>query len=231
MILGVPTLCRYDLLGQLVQSVKKSTIKPSTILVVDNGCRIQNESIKGIEVIDPGRNVGVAGAWNYLAEEALQRGEYLVLSNDDIELGPESIERLLNSKADVAGRGFALTLIKPDVFQAVGAFDENFWPAYFEDNDYLHRIAVADLSFENFKAEDLGCVHHGSKTLQSFSNEGQLLFAQQFRELEWYYRKKWGGVVGEERFPYPFNGMIPASWSLRPITEGGLTYPEPWRTA
>lgn len=230
MILGVPTLCRYDLLGDLIRSVEKSTVRPSAIVVVDNGCHARHKlPTCDIELIEPGRNVGVSGAWNLLAETAVDRGEYLVISNDDIQLAADSLDKLLDSDAPMSGNGFALFVLKPDVFQAVGAFDENFWPAYYEDNDYARRMQVVGLKPRDLNLEELGCTHPTSETLHSFSSDGQRLFSYRFGQLMRYYYIKWGGPVGEEKYESPFNGAYPEGWSLRPVTVGGASYPEPWR--
>jgi GT2 family glycosyltransferase len=34
---------------------------------------------------------------------------------------------------------FSCFMVRPDIFEKIGTFDENFKPAYFEDNDYHRR--------------------------------------------------------------------------------------------
>lgn len=105
-------------------------------------------------------NWGVAKSWNWGIKAALTDGaEYVLVLNDDVRLDtPDFIDRLV---ADLARDAVILTSGRPDhvdpadesrrlamsafmcdgrLFHEVGEFDEQFWPAYFEDDDMLHRI-------------------------------------------------------------------------------------------
>ena len=76
MILGVPTLNRYDLLGRLIASAEAGNCKPSAYFIVDNGGHFHGEASKmpgvaaaiergaPIEVLAPDKNLGVAASWN-----------------------------------------------------------------------------------------------------------------------------------------------------------------------
>ena len=104
MILGVPTLHRYDLLGRLIASAEAGSCKPSAYLIVDNGGKfgalapampaVASALARWaeIDVLAPGRNLGVAASWNALLDRA--GAEPIAISNDDVELGEDALEAL-----------------------------------------------------------------------------------------------------------------------------------------
>lgn len=109
-------------------------------------------------------NWGVAKSWNWGVRTALDHGaEYVLVLNDDVRLDtPDFIDRLI---ANLQKDGVILTSGHPDhveprnsdgrlamsafmcdarLFAEIGEFDEQFYPAYFEDADMLHRIQLSD---------------------------------------------------------------------------------------
>ena len=76
-------------------------------------------------------------------------------------------------------------LTKPTITR-VGLFDENFKLAYFEDNDYHHRMKLEDI--------DASCdtwaafTHYGSRTIK----EGGVNHHAAFVENKGYFYRKWG---------------------------------------
>jgi GT2 family glycosyltransferase len=113
-------------------------------------------------------NVGVPRAWNQGA--MLAEGEYLCFSNDDVEVGANGLEPLieiLRARADAGqagprgglwdrgGSGPRVGLekieeaeeisgfffvLKRSVFDEVGGFDVNYTPAWFEEIDMSFRV-------------------------------------------------------------------------------------------
>lgn len=229
-VLGVPVVRRYDLLGQFFQSLKGSELVPSRVLVVDNGCQLGQSGCQlpdGAEVISPGRNVGVSAAWNLMTDK-LEENDVLIVANDDIRLKPYSLSRVSTAvtSADlVEGPSFVLCALSPRARRVVGPFDENFFPAYYEDNDYARRIKLAMLT-ETRVSTDID--HEGSASLRALTNKQQGEFGKQFHRMGDYYKAKWGGPPLKEAYAEPFNGKPPAGWSLRPITQGGKVEAEPW---
>jgi GT2 family glycosyltransferase len=59
---------------------------------------------------------------------------------------------------------FCLFAIRPSTFAIVGDFDEDFWPAYYEDRDYIERMRRARLSFG--MAYSALVFHHGSRSIR-----------------------------------------------------------------
>ena len=78
----------------------------------------------------------------------LERGEAMLVSatnlSGDLAEPPEILiyknllERKLRDCPD-----FSCFMIGREALEKVGPFDENFYPAYFEDNDYHYRIRLA----------------------------------------------------------------------------------------
>jgi hypothetical protein len=84
----------------------------------------------------------------------------------------------------------------------VGLFDENFVPAYFEDNDFDYRCRLAEVPFTGLPA---GMSHKISSTLRS-SKHYQDANSYTFPLNREYFRQKWGGSPYREVFTTPFNG-------------------------
>lgn len=108
---------------------------------------------------------------------------------------------------------FSCFLIRPDTFYKVGRFDENFKPAYFEDNDYHRRITL--LGYKAIATEWAPYYHYGSLTQNADIERGNpVVHPIQFQENQGYYSLKWGGVPGQESFYNPYNDskMTPSQW-------------------
>jgi len=95
---------------------------------------------------------------------------------------------------------FSCFMITKKTIEKVGYFDENFWPAYFEDNDYHYRIKLAGL--RGVKSNKSLYFHFGSMTIKSggaiavISNENYL-------KNQAYFVKKWGGLPGQKTSSIP----------------------------
>lgn len=87
-------------------------------------------------------------------------------------------------------------------WEDVGEFDEKFFPAYFEDNDYHYRIKLAGLKAIMYPPAMF--YHYGSKT-QTESGSEYVVKSPQFENNRSYYIRKWGGPPGEEKYTMPFN--------------------------
>lgn len=120
-------------------------------------------------------------------------------------LTPDSIFKLDFKKEDVKeteNPDFSAFMITKEGYEKVGEFDENFSPAYFEDNDYHYRINLAGL--KAITVPMAVYYHYGSRT----SVEGlprSIERHQSFERNRQYYIKKWGGMPGKENYKTPFN--------------------------
>jgi len=96
---------------------------------------------------------------------------------------------------------FSCFMLKKATIDKVGYFDEKFFPAYFEDNDYHYRMKLAGL--KAVRHSRALYYHWGSRTIQDNdkireqSNLGYMANQD-------YYIRKWGGKPGAEKFKIPF---------------------------
>lgn len=67
---------------------------------------------------------------------------------------------------------FSCVFAKKQLFDTIGLFDENFTPAYFEDNDITWRAIFA--GFKNFKLSNVYFYHMGSVTGKSLPQLSEL---------------------------------------------------------
>jgi thiol-disulfide isomerase/thioredoxin len=89
-------------------------------------------------------------------------------------------------------------MLKP-IFEKVGDFDENLYPAYFEDNDYLYRMKLANIMVEkSMKLVPLVMRHSSSINKDPKLNKD-------FIKNKNYFVDKWGGEPNREKFKKPFN--------------------------
>src|SRR5262245_14108996 len=145
--LAIPTLNRFDLLLPCVRSALAGTVVPDLVLVIDNSAGLC-PAIAGASIVHGRQPQSVAKAWN----DAARRTDYdhLIISNDDVVFAPDTIETLLiaaESRPDagivyaIPGAAFSLFYLRRACYLNVGAFDERFAVAYFEDNDYSWRMS------------------------------------------------------------------------------------------
>jgi GT2 family glycosyltransferase len=212
MILGVPTLSRYDLLEKLIASAERGSVRPSAYLIIDNGGKylpLKSGRLKNNMTIHrPGRNIGVAASWNQILRYAHERGEPAVISNDDVEFKEKTFEELcrairLPGIGLANALGWALFVQSPLTTRVVGPYDENFFPAYYEDVDYERRCALAGVR-RLYPCVTEKIFHAGSATSHAMVDMTE--HYEWYRRNLDYYKKKWGGGPGHERFALPFGG-------------------------
>lgn len=170
-------------------------------------------------------NLGVSRSWNYGIELAGIEGlDYALVCNDDIFFDAGTIIKLveamegsefdmvtgLNRRDRTATEvpdypeapDFSCFMVRPDFLDKYGLFDEEFFPAYFEDNDMHYRMKLA--GGKAVCRTDATFYHYGSVT-QNWEGKPAVT-SQMFEKNRAYYVRKWGGSPGKERFTQPFNG-------------------------
>jgi len=110
---------------------------------------------------------------------------------------------------------FACFMVRPIISLNVGFFDENFIPAYFEDNDYHYRINLRGL--KAFSDASASYFHYGSQT-QNASQSSPVVPPMCFEINRAYYIEKWGGNPGNEVFSNPYNDPEYTFQSWRPVS-------------
>lgn len=102
------------------------------------------------------------------------------------------------------GPDFSCFLIQRELHQWF-QFDEQFVPAYFEDNDYHRRLTLAGFG-ERIFSLPIPYWHQGSGTLQATENTALAThWGPKFDACRAYYVQKWGGLPHHETFTVPFD--------------------------
>jgi len=198
--LCIPTINRADLLNN---ALEKYVNNWDRIYIQDNG----NQSITihpKVKVMRSQSNLGVSGSWNNLASTCFKLGyTHVALCNDDVEwykVQEQVQEYVLNNPSDFyVGTGTWCNFILPkSTFETVGGFDEQFFPAYFEDNDYCYRMRLAGLNRINdefFNPE----LFRNSQTIARDKN-----LNQNFDKNKELFKIKWGGYPQHETYITPY---------------------------
>lgn len=104
------------------------------------------------------------------------------------------------------GPDFSCFLIKPDLVDKIGWFDENFRPAYFEDNDYHYRMFLSGLHAKRISTAPY--FHYGSKTSQ-LNQDVKDSLDKNFTKNKLYFIHKWGDSPSKcmdgQGFKVPFS--------------------------
>jgi hypothetical protein len=209
-LLGVPVVNQPQLLRRAIDSI--DALWPFTI-VIDNG----DEPLTGewpVQVFRPDVPLSFSQTMNLLLRRA--RGhvcDVLFLMHSDAEAEPDTPQRLLAAAeaAIQANRRWGVIFTNYDALAAfnmrmveeVGLWD-TLLPQYFSDNDYYRRVELC--GYELIFSE-LPVRHEASQTIRG-DPVRKYLNDVTFPLYERYYRAKWGGSPGKERFDRPFGGAL-----------------------
>lgn len=156
--IGIPTINRADLLRESLVSLAE-TCSEAHVIIVDNGHQGIDALLDEVgrrygrfTLVENAHNRGVAGSWNQLASIAWDHDHtHVWIANDDIVLGRderqvlEAISRRPDRVLLAPEARYASFVLPRAVHEAVGGFDESFFPAYCEDDDYEERLDRAGL--------------------------------------------------------------------------------------
>ena len=191
-------------------------------------------------ICDIGYNIGVSYCFN----EALRQGyddgdyDYVFLVNSDIRFHPGDSDGMISlaeksqDKALVTvkgthgkhgegwenSHGIAAGILMPGTFMDVGYFDENIFPAYYEDCDYFYRVLLTrgtgapgeSSSQERVDNPLVACLltgrtHHEGSSVISSNNRMLKLNSYFYDRNKKYYICKWGGANNKEKYRIPFS--------------------------
>lgn len=212
MIVGLPVLNRPDMAARMVTSIDRYCRlvvvvngKPETRAPIVDAAQA-NPHVVDVDIITPVRNLGVAASWNAVIR-SYPEAEAWTLVNADITFTPGDLKLLAPAGAGVwclyQFGAFALT---PDTIDRVGWFDENFFPIYYEDNDYRYRCRLADVPVVDLPS---ATIHVNSSTIHSgYWADNQRTFPANAA----YYVQKWGGPPGAETHDTPFGLPVGVDW-------------------
>jgi SAM-dependent methyltransferase len=200
--------------------------------------KINHKFIKKIKVCHLPSNIGCPGAWNMIIK-CYMNAPYWVIVNDDVAFEFGALEKMYNyaQEPDVGvvhgscGNfdlgSWELFLIKDWVIQEYGLFDENLYPAYCEDCDYIMRFAHKPVKkkFLIEHPDDQSMYKHGFGPARDYESQGgqtkrsdnelwgKLEYAND-RNIE-YLTEKWGEhwrTCWPTEHPYD-NKSIPLSYT------------------
>lgn len=183
-------------------------VDPADVLIIDNSrAGFCAERYPGFAVHrDPdGHNLGVARSWNVGARRVLEEGrDYLVLMSAAMQFGPvlhttwrRQMETFWGAKViEADGHSWHLIALHRSCFEAVGLFDPNFHPGYFEAIDWCYRLRM------------IGWEQGWIRVWVNALSQGVAMHAASLAcpagPLLAYYAEKWGGPKGEETFVQPY---------------------------
>jgi GT2 family glycosyltransferase len=205
LIIGIPTINRADLLNEALQRYFED-FKETEIFIVDNGNQniITREEL--FAIYRPEKNLGVSKSWNTIFDYADKvDATHVLMLNDDIVSGrtEHEIKMLINQNPDIhffnSLQNWCSFILSVDLWEELGKFDETFFPAYFEDNDWCYRMRLTNK--ERLNTSFLNPLVY--RNSMSIAKEPSL--NNSFNINKEYYAKKWGGYPNEETFTTPFN--------------------------
>lgn len=240
-VIGVPVVNSTKWLKRLIESVDYPVDK---FVIINNNGRGQlddelnaiastpHQYIKHIKVTHLPANIGCAGAWNLIIKCYMQ-APYWIISNDDVAFKPGLLAEMAKTVADNPNVGtihprkgdfelgaWDLFLIHENAVTQLGLFDENTYPAYCEDADYLMRLKISKIPVI------VGLEHsyyHGDEDASDYYNSGSQTqktepalkshFTFVNNENIKYLTEKWGsGWRSVDPLPVPF-GNCPISYT------------------
>jgi GT2 family glycosyltransferase len=204
LIIGIPTINRADLLNEALANYFED-FKQTEIVICDNGGQEIITRENNFVIYKPEKNLGVSGSWNMIMDYADKvKATHVLMLNDDIYLGKSEEEintiiRLWNPEFLCTELNWCSFILSVDAYKKIGKFDENFFPAYFEDNDYFRRMMLLNVPII-MNAMLNPIIYRNSMTILKTPELNNC-----FEKNRQYYISKWGGQPTQETFSTPFN--------------------------
>ena len=183
---------------EAIRQVLKVAELDTHIYVIDNGSTIQfsNQSDK-VRYTRWDINRGVAPAWNEGWRQATN-ADFLCWLNADVivEVGWDKALCIAAEQLDCVAMpftngeksdGVGITgwcfLTRRDIAARIGAFDESFAPAYYEDTDWFHRAIQENIPLVNVPMANVmhTRMKGGTETAPWFKNRNLLHMANRYR--------------------------------------------------
>lgn len=173
--------------------------------------KITHKFIDNIKVVNMPANIGCGGAWNLIIK-CYMNSPYWIIVNDDVAFNPgllEEMSTIINDNPNIgmvhpnAGDfqigAWDLFLIRDHIIQQFGLFDENCYPAYCEDADYIMRMVHRPImkivgtsnSYQHGNDDSKNYYKSGSQTEKSVDGLKKILDKANDLNIE-YLTRKWG---------------------------------------
>lgn len=218
-LLGTQTLNSLSNLKKLIQSIDYP-VEIMSIIVNNENFEILvdikkfcdseiNPLIEKYDISWHPTNLGCSSSWNYHFKQ-YPYADFFIKPDDDIEFAKGDLKRIV----ETLDNGFGLVFysdktkyacfgITKETLKQVGMFDENIYPACYEDDDYEVRSKLIGINQI--------CLHQISSHISSGSSrnlkdkEGEHKKLQTFlKKNEEYFFKKWGNRY-PDNYENPFN--------------------------
>jgi GT2 family glycosyltransferase len=217
----IPTYRAFEECKASIHAVMQGSIQPDHIIVIDNSGNssairvLQDLPYSNVIFWPQEYNLGVARSWNTFHRQIDK--DYIIIANDDIAVHAHTIERLITSAQEhpdtiihagdgTSGNMYSLFLLTHKGFTTLGPFDERFYPAYFEDNDYERRRILANLSAVLVSGATYD--HAPSSTIKKYTPAEMDDHHRSFQRNQQYYIAKWNGLPHQERYTTAFDGLL-----------------------
>lgn len=160
-VIGAPVVNSTYWISRLIMSVDYPV--ENFVIINNNGrgeldaelnrlTKMNHKFIDNIKVVHLPANIGCAGAWNLIIK-CYMLAPYWIIVNDDVAFGPGLLKEMVDkvnadpvvgmihpNAGDFGIGAWDLFLIRENVVKIFGLFDENTYPAYCEDADYIMRM-------------------------------------------------------------------------------------------
>jgi hypothetical protein len=194
--------------------------------------------VRSVLFVESDINIGVARGWNWFLKNI--PSSYWLIAGDDNFFVPSTLEQIAttmrdnseaqqsvfmgmfmrrftdvaNDEEEVIKAGFNAYVVTRRLIEKVGMFDENIYPAYFEDNDLWHRILLSGETTgffpESCQIVSGDAAHTGSCTLNSVPPDYREKMDQCYLRNQTYFHIKWG--LPPNHYTHPF-GRQDCSWN------------------
>jgi hypothetical protein len=232
-VIGAPVVTNPYWISRLIMSVDYPV--ENFVIINNNGrgeidtelnrlAKMTHKYIDNIKVVHMPANIGCAGAWNLIIK-CYMNAPYWIIVNDDVAFGPGLLEEMATiveesptvgmihpNPGDFGIGAWDLFLIRENIVQMFGLFDENCYPAYCEDADYImrfvhrpiHKIVGTKNSYLHGDQDSKNYYDSGSQTVKSEEGLTELLAMANRVNID-YLTRKWGpGWRNMQPKPLPF---------------------------
>lgn len=159
-------------------------------------------------------NRGVAASWNAaFVHAAARRIPYVALISQHLVLagGTGRLASLVTDHADWRGLltdfAWRCIVLSVDLWTRVGPFDEQFWPGYYEDSDYVRRLELAGLHTPTNPIPKVGRdLLDADRDDVAVTLRSGLIPPDSYGLNAALYAAKWGGLPGDETVAVPRSG-------------------------
>jgi GT2 family glycosyltransferase len=216
----IPTYKSYELAYEGVLAALRGSVSPDQIIIIDNSgdgagtthLMPLTHKFANVHIWPQLYNIGVAKSWNTFHDSI--GDDYIIIANDDVQVETYTIERMITAAEEnpndilfcgdgSSGNAFSLFMLTFAGYNIIGRFDERFYPAYFEDNDYARRMLLKGYKIHFVSGATY--LHVGSSTMKKYTQLEMDAHHHAFRANQAYYISKWGGLPGYEEFYTTFN--------------------------